>query len=149
MRLELHDPLVYDQVQIAGRLVPLETDLTTPLGFLLDKREFSGTSLATWGLLDPTSVKQLQGLYMLQAFDPRKIPVVMVHGLWSSPDTLTEMLNDLRSLPEIRNRYQFWSYLYPTGQPFWFSATQMRDDLERSAGRSIPTAAGRRWTRWC
>jgi len=39
------------------------------------------------------------------------------------------MLNELRSLPEIRNRYQFWTYSYPTGQPFWYSATQMRDDL--------------------
>jgi len=25
----------------------------------------------------------------------------------------------LRALPEVRNRYQFWFYLYPTGQPFW------------------------------
>lgn len=128
--LELHDPLVYDQVQIAGRLVPLETDLTTPLGFFMDRREFNGTSLATWGLLDPMSVKKLQGLYMLQAFDPRKIPVVLVHGLWSSPDTFTQMMNDLRSSPEIRDRYQFWAYLYPTGQPYWYSATQMRGDLE-------------------
>lgn len=128
--LELHDPLIRDQVLVAGRQVPLETDLTTPLGVLLDHREFSGTSLATWGLLNLSSAGQRQGLYMLEAFDPRKIPVVLVHGLWSSPDTWTEMLNDLRSLPEIRNRYQFWAYLYPTGQPFWYSATQMRDDLE-------------------
>ncbi len=128
--LELHDPVVYDQVPIAGRLVPLETDLTTPLGFLLDKREYSGTALATWGLLDPNAAARIRGLYMLEAFDPRKIPVILVHGLWSSPDTWTEMLNDLRSLPEIRNRYQFWTYAYPTGQPFWYSATQMRDDLQ-------------------
>jgi len=128
--LELHDPLIHDQVAVAGRHVPLETDLTTPLGLLLDKREFSGAKLATWGLLDPNSASLRRGLYMLEAFDPRKIPVVLVHGLWSSPDTWTEMLNDLRSLPEIRNRYQFWAYLYPTGQPFWYSATQMREDLQ-------------------
>jgi hypothetical protein len=29
----------------------------------------------------------------------------------------------------VRDHYQFWFYLYPTGQPFWFSATQMREDL--------------------
>jgi hypothetical protein len=40
-----------------------------------------------------------------------------------------EMFNDLRSDPQIRNYYQFWFYLYPTGQPFWFSAAQMRQDL--------------------
>jgi hypothetical protein len=40
-----------------------------------------------------------------------------------------EMFNDLRSEPAIRDQYQFWFYLYPTGQPFWFSAAQMREDL--------------------
>ena len=74
----------------------------------------------------------------------------MVHGLWSSPETWTEMINELRAVPDIRNRYQFWTYLYPTGQPFWVSATQLRADLASAAAaarsRSI---AGRRWTRWC
>jgi hypothetical protein len=79
---------------------------------------------------------------MLEAFDPRKIPVVLVHGLWSSPETWTEMLNDLRSLPEIRNRYQFWAYAYPTGQPFWYSATQMREDLQ-TVRKTVD--ADRRW----
>jgi pimeloyl-ACP methyl ester carboxylesterase len=53
----------------------------------------------------------------------------MVHGLWSSPITWMEMYNDLRSDPLVRQHYQFWFYLYPTGQPFWISATQMREDL--------------------
>jgi pimeloyl-ACP methyl ester carboxylesterase len=53
----------------------------------------------------------------------------MVHGLWSSPVTWMEMFNDLRSDPQIRDHYQFWFYLYPTGQPFWFSAAEMREDL--------------------
>jgi pimeloyl-ACP methyl ester carboxylesterase len=57
------------------------------------------------------------------------MPVVMVHGLWSSPITWMEMYNDLRSDPLLRQHYQFWFYIYPTGQPFWTSATQMREDL--------------------
>jgi alpha-beta hydrolase superfamily lysophospholipase len=40
-----------------------------------------------------------------------------------------EMFNDLRNFPEIRENYQFWFYLYPTGQTYWLSAAQMRDDL--------------------
>jgi len=39
------------------------------------------------------------------------------------------MFNDLRSFQELRRNYQFWFYQYPTGQPFWISATQMRSDL--------------------
>ena len=43
--------------------------------------------------------------------------------------TWMEMFNDLRSSPDIRRNYQFWFYLYPTGQPFWVSAAQLRQDL--------------------
>jgi len=139
--LELHDPLASDTVEVAGRFVPLESDLTTPLGFYLDNPEFQSTRIATWGLINPNSTDDMRGLYMLEAFDPNKIPVLMVHGLWSSPETWTEMVNDLRSLPEVRDRYQFWSYLYPTGQPFWISATQLRADL--NAARNAVDPDGR------
>ena len=40
-----------------------------------------------------------------------------------------DMFNDLRGTPEIRNHYQFWFYTYPTGQPFWLSAAQLRSEL--------------------
>ena len=36
---------------------------------------------------------------MVQPYEPGKIPVLMVHGLWSSPMTWMEMFNDLRSQP--------------------------------------------------
>jgi hypothetical protein len=39
------------------------------------------------------------------------------------------MFNDLRAYPELRSRYQFWFFLYPTGQPFWTSGSQLRDTL--------------------
>ena len=127
--LELHDPLDRQTIDVAGRAVPLEADLSTPLAYFLNQPQFQDSSLSTVGLLRPGEAKQLQGLYMLEPFDPHKMPVVMVHGLWSSPITWMEMYNDLRSDPLLREHYQFWFYLYPTGQPFWFSATQMREDL--------------------
>jgi pimeloyl-ACP methyl ester carboxylesterase len=39
------------------------------------------------------------------------------------------MFNDLRSFPDLRRNYQFWFYHYPTGQPLWISAAQLREDL--------------------
>ncbi|MFV2066368.1 MAG: esterase/lipase family protein [Pirellulales bacterium] len=127
--LELYDPLVSSTAQIDGRPVPLESDLSTPLAYFLNQPEFDDDRISTLGLLNPDAAEGLQGLYMLEAYQPGKIPVVMVHGLWSSPVTWMEMFNDLRSDPEIRDYYQFWFYLYPTGEPFWFSAAQMRRDL--------------------
>ncbi|MBN1852061.1 MAG: hypothetical protein JW829_05025 [Pirellulales bacterium] len=127
--LELHDPLTCDTLEIAGRRVPLETDLSTPLAYFLSQPEFDDGRLSTLGLLMPERAAHLSGLYMLEPFQPDKMPVVMVHGLWSSPVTWMEMFNDLRSDRRIRDHYQFWFYLYPSGQPFWYSAAQMREDL--------------------
>lgn len=129
--LELHDPLDQPRVTVANRVVPLETDLSTPLAHTLSQPALDDSRLSTLGLLKPEKVAREQGLYMLEPFQPGKVPVVMVHGLWSSPVTWMEMFNDLRSDPQIRDHYQFWFYLYPSGQPFWISAAQMRTDLAK------------------
>jgi pimeloyl-ACP methyl ester carboxylesterase len=129
VQIELYDSLNKSEINVDGRRVPLESDLTTPLAYALNQKELQDLDASTLGLLDPSKVQKLQGLYMLEPYQPGKIPVLMVHGLWSSPITWMEMFNDLRGAPEIRDRYQFWFYLYPTGQPFWFSAAQLRRDL--------------------
>ncbi len=127
--LELLDPLATQRVAIGERLVPLETDLSTPLAHFLQGMP-SETLLATSVLRYTPAAQRVSRVYLLEPFDPRKIPVILVHGLWSSPMTWMEMFNDLRAVPEIRERYQFWFYLYPTGQPFWVSAADFRDDLQ-------------------
>ncbi|MCA9241115.1 MAG: hypothetical protein KDA37_12985 [Planctomycetales bacterium] len=127
--LDMHDPLDRQNVQLHDHRVPLESDLSTPLAYFLNQPALREETISTLGLLRPDSVKQLQGLYMLEPYNPHKMPVLMVHGLWSSPATWMEMFNDLRSDPNVRSRYQFWFYLYPSGQPFWNSAAQLREEL--------------------
>ncbi len=133
--LELYDPLTTNDVVVDGLNVPLESDLTTPLAYFLSNPALG--NLANTGLLNPEALLKIQpgpretlsGLYMVQPYQPGKIPVLLVHGLWSSPMTWMEMFNDLRSCPEVREQYQFWFYLYPTAQPFWISAMQLRKHL--------------------
>ncbi|GIW99988.1 MAG: hypothetical protein KatS3mg111_3321 [Pirellulaceae bacterium] len=136
--LEFHDPLALNDIEIAGRLVPLQTDLSTALAYFLDSPQFREQSQATLGLLNPDKTQKHRGIYMLEPFDPHRIPVLMVHGLWSSPVTWMPMFNDLRSFNRIRSNYQFWFYQYPTGQPFWLSATQLREDLTELRRRLDP-----------
>lgn len=136
--LELYDPLTMTDTQVGNRLVPLESDLTTPLAYFLSNMQ--PDTLATIGLVNPRVLLQrrpgqqdpIMGLYMVQPYEPGKIPVLLIHGLWSTPITWLEMFNDLRSTPQIREHYQFWFYLYPTGQPFWLSAAQLRRDLAKA-----------------
>ncbi len=104
------------------------------------RRALAARRVAGEKVLRPGQPDPIMGLYMVQPYEPGKIPVLMVHGLWSTPMTWMEMFNDLRSQPEIRDHYQFWFYLYPTAQPFWLSAAQLRRDLAQvRAGRSTPT----------
>lgn len=136
--LELHDPLVSTDVRVEDRLIPLETDLTTPLAHSLSDKMFQRTDIGTRGMLNPTDNQSVQGIYLLEPYDPKKIPVLMVHGLWSSLNTWMEMFNDLRGDAEIRDNYQFWFYLYPTGQPFWRTAAQLRQDLAHTRNTLDP-----------
>ncbi|WP_144971997.1 esterase/lipase family protein [Bremerella volcania] len=129
-KIHLYDPLEKPEIEIHGRTIPFEADISTPLAYLLDSSSLAPTYMATLGLLSPGEQTEQRGIYMLEPYDPKKIPVMMVHGLWSSPMTWLEMFNDLRAQPEIRKDYQFWFYLYPTGQPFWISAAQFRADLD-------------------
>ena len=127
-QLELHDPLGSTHTSVEGSPVMLASDISVPLAFQLDNPAFrERNEVATLGLFRPGETET--GLFMLEPYDAEKIPVVMVHGLFSSPLTWMDMYNDLRSFQDIRDRYQFWFYLYPTGQPFWVTAAQLRASL--------------------
>ena len=136
--LELHDPLISSDIELANRLVPLQTDLSSALAYFLDNPEFREKNKATVGLINPQKSDKYRGILMLEPFDPHRIPVLMVHGLWSSPVTWMPMFNDLRSFSDLRRNYQFWFYHYPTGQPFWLSATQLREELQSLRDRLDP-----------
>ena len=69
------------------------------------------------------------GLYLFRPYEPGKIPVVLVHGLFSSPRAFLQTMNELENDPEVAARYQFWVFLYPTGQPIPASAFELRSSL--------------------
>ncbi|MDO4574470.1 MAG: alpha/beta hydrolase [Planctomycetia bacterium] len=136
--LEFYDPMDTTRIAVADRTVPMEIDFTTPLAYSM-QQEASLKILGSVGLFRPDRLlqkneegtREIKGIYMAQPFNPDKIPVLMVHGLWSSPLAWMEMYNTLNSIPDIREHYQIWFYFYPNGQPFWVSAAQFRDDLAR------------------
>ncbi len=136
LTIEYYDSVHQSIVEINRQEVPLESDWSTALAASMDDIKVKETG--TIGLLDPDKLldkmpgrdRTIKGFYMPQPYDPNKIPVIMVHGLWSSPVTWLDMFNTLRTIPEIRRKYQFWFYLYPNGQPFWVSASQFRKDLD-------------------
>ncbi len=136
--LSLYDPLEKTYATTGDITVPLESDLTTPLAYGLKDPLVNKGLLATASLLDAEFAPESYGMFMIEPYDPGKIPVVMVHGLWDGPTTWAHMINDLRANRELHDNYQFWFYSYPTAQPFWVSANQFRKDLRAIRGEVDP-----------
>jgi pimeloyl-ACP methyl ester carboxylesterase len=128
-RLELINPLVISSVKVHAQEVPLETDLTTPLAHYLGDAHLEKVGYRSF--LSPDALGPQGGLHFLEPYQPGKVPVVLVHGLVSSPATWAALLNDLLADPLIRQRFQFAVFFYPTGAPFLATAADLRGDLDR------------------
>jgi pimeloyl-ACP methyl ester carboxylesterase len=70
------------------------------------------------------------GLSLLRPYRKGRIPVVFIHGLWSSPWSWSPMVEVLEADAELRDRYQFWTFGYSTGDPVVYSASLLRRDLD-------------------
>jgi pimeloyl-ACP methyl ester carboxylesterase len=128
-RLEVIDPLALPEVEIAGQTVSLESDTTTPLAWCLGQSEFSWWEFTSF--FHPDELHEKAGLYLLEPYQPGKIPLVLIHGILSSPMSWGSMVNALRADPVLRKRYQVWLYYYPTANHFLVTAARLREELAR------------------
>jgi hypothetical protein len=76
----------------------------------------------------------------LEPYRPDRIPVVFVHGTASSPGRWAEMLNDLLNDRRIRERFQFWAFIYDTGIPSSTPACCSASRSRTPSRASIPRA---------
>lgn len=122
------DPLATERVTIGGRSFPLAADFTVPLAVLLASNDPKKLELAR--LLNPEKYAETARIARLQPYDPNKTVVLVIHGLMDSPATWAPMLNHLRADEQIRRKYQFWFYSYPSGYPYPHSASILRHELD-------------------
>jgi len=141
-RLELHATSDVQTVQVGARTVPLEAEPTAALALMLGESDLWDFELGGFLLGDllPRQATETQ-LFALQPYRPGRIPVVFVHGTASSPARWAEMFNELQNDPRIDRRYQFWFFVYETGNPIIFSAMRLREALGRALA-SIDPAGG-------
>ncbi len=126
---EMWSSLTKMQVEINGRRVPLEADTSLALAeFYENGSQYYGL-FNMLRLLRAETVEGNRGLFLLEPYNPKKIPVVFTHGLMDSPLTWVPMLNALLSDPVLSERYQFWLFFYPTTNPILLSASELRGSL--------------------
>lgn len=127
--LDLIDPMRQKQIEVQGRSRRLASDLTTPLAFLVETNPIQKLKI---GLLNAGETPDTAVLFMFEPYQRGKIPVVLIHGLYSSAGTFGEMYNVLRAHPFLREHYQFWFFQYPTGNPFLYSTFRLRESLAQA-----------------
>ena len=125
--LVLLDPLSREQVTMDGRTHELAGDFQGPLALALAELHPRRRELA--GFFSPQKFEDRVRLARLQPYDPRKIPVLFIHGLTNSPATWAPVVEFLRGDPNIRKNYQFWYFSYPTGLPYPLTSAMLRKQL--------------------
>jgi pimeloyl-ACP methyl ester carboxylesterase len=137
VRIRLMCPLTHDRVEVAGRAAPLAADFTVPWAVLL----------ARTGPLRASAVKSVLGdtpareprLFLMEPYHPAKRPLIMIHGLFSTPLAWAQLSNDLWADDEFRRHYQIWHFLYDTSAPALYAGRVLQAQLRELRPRLDPT----------
>ena len=125
---------------VGARKIPLAADWSAPSALYWSMSNLDDFDLEKVFL--PSRFSDETALYVSSPYDPKRIPVVMVHGLNSSPGAFKRLYNELNREPWFRENYQVWFYSYPTGNNWLYSAALFRlamTKADRFARKSGPT----------
>lgn len=114
-----------DEPKFAG--FPLATNYRLPFDYI--QKEEDNPIAKFLALIDPTTWSERRGFYLATPYDPEKIPLIFIHGLLSTPIDFEGMASAIAAQPDLWDRYQFWYYFYPTGNPWVTTAAQFREEF--------------------
>lgn len=123
----------------ANRRAILPTQALRPLSLL--ESHLSQTPSWWEGFRRATDQEDAFQLVMLEPYQPGKTPVVLVHGLLSSPETWKDLLASCYADATLRENFQFWVFHYPTGITYLESARQLRRRLLDIQSTQDPTGS--------
>ena len=127
--LSLRRPAKQPMVSVEGNTRPVAANFSAPISYYQPPGNLLLVGLMAG--LRSSRYMDKTGLYFLQPYDPDRIPLVFVHGLFSTSFNWVQTINGLQADPEIRKHYQFWVFAYPTGNPILYSALRLREELAK------------------
>lgn len=135
--IELLCPLRNDDYQVDGKRVRLAADFSVPWAALLSRAgQLNRTGITDLLTRSPTREPRL---FLMEPYEPKKEPLIMIHGLLDTPLVWTELSNELWADDEIRSKYQIWHYLYNTSAPALYSGRVLRTQLRELRGLLDPS----------
>ncbi len=133
--LEIYSAYDHSEVEVGGRNIALEQDITAQIAYQVDQPYIQ--SLGVREFLHGTGYLKT-GIFPMQPYEPDKIPIVLVHGTFSSPAAWAEMVNTLRADPVIAHEYQIWNFFYDSGKRLGISAHELRNSLTEMVRKLDP-----------
>lgn len=133
--VEIYSAFARDDVDVDGRAIPLEKDLTTQIAYTLNNRAYWQIEKLLFRL---GQAPFKPGIYPSQPYRAGKVPVLLVHGTMSSPVYWAEMWNTLMADRILREKCQFWFYLYDSAKPVGQSAVHLRESIGESVAKLDP-----------
>ena len=127
VRLRLYDLDRVASARIQGKSLPLAGDFTAPLAMSFDG--INDLMLGIRALLNVEASADYNGVYLTEPFDPGRTPVLLLHGLTSSPLVWRNLATDVMKNALIRRNFQFWYAFYSTGVPVPQSAALIREKI--------------------
>ncbi len=127
MEIVLFDLDRTSTVKIGGKIIPLAGDFTAPLALSSDG--MNDLALGIRVMLNVGAGTDIKGIYLIEPFDPNRIPVLLLHGLMSSPLVWRNVATAAMENRIIRSNYQFWYAFYSTGIPVTQSAALIRERI--------------------
>jgi len=134
--IELYPGYGDQTVKVGKTEVPLEAEPTASFALALSETRIweQETSL----LRGVGVIGERQRLISSRPYQRGLIPVVFVHGTDSSLARWMELYNELDNDPRIHDRFQFWFFSYSSGNPIIYSASLLRDSLQKAVATLDP-----------
>jgi hypothetical protein len=91
-------------------------------------------------ILDVGARADANGIYLIEPFDPNRIPVLLLLGLTSSPLVWRNVATDAMENPLIRKNFQFWYASIRTAARILVKNPETWRDAAFQAGSSCKTS---------
>ncbi len=128
-KIVLYRSSTTDRVEIDGRRISLEYELTSALAYGLAND--SAWNFEISGFFSSEDHSSFVPINFLVPYQRGRVPVVLVHGTASSPSRWADLVNELYSHVWFRENFQFWLFRYDTGNPVAYSAGILNEELKR------------------
>ncbi|WP_233080776.1 esterase/lipase family protein [Rheinheimera soli] len=116
------------QLQLTSASYPLLYDAASSYLWLMQQAKLVDLELP--GLFNAELADNKLGIYSVTPLQNDKQPLLMIHGLNSSPLIWYELTMAVLLDEELKQRYQVWHAYYPSGPPPFYNSMRIRKKLD-------------------